>query len=169
MIRFILAALAAVLAVPAAAQAPVQAPSASYSAAKTPKVVSAAPMRLEGAVQAHRIELARPGATERAKLASLNGNRGTALSSPGMPQFIGFGRDVDAQKRRVDLSALTWTTTADGARVARIEVASLGAAGIRVAVRMPTTHPDVQVRFAGGTASAMTTSQPPLQSSSGRA
>src|SRR6186997_146188 len=107
MIRFILAALAAVLAVPAAAQAPVQAPSASYSAAKTPKVVSAAPMRLEGAVQAHRIELARPGATERAKLASLNGNRGTALSAPGMPQFIGFGRDVDAQKRRVDLSALT--------------------------------------------------------------
>ena len=126
MIRFILAALAAVLAVPVSAQAPVvQAPSASYSQAKTPKVMAAAPMRLEGAAQAHRIELARPGAAERAKLASLNGNRGTALSAPGMPQFIGFGREVDAQKRRVDLSALTWTTTADGARVARIEVACL--------------------------------------------
>jgi len=161
MIRFVLAALAAVLAMPAAAQAPVlQAPSASYSAAKTPKVMAAAPMRLEGAAQAHRIELARPGATERAKLASLNGNRGTALSAPGMPQFIGFGRDVDAQKRRVDLSALTWTTTADGARVARIEVASLGAAGIRVAVRMPTTHPDVQVRFAGGTSTQAIASVP---------
>jgi hypothetical protein len=160
MTRFILAALAAALAVPAAAQAPVtQAPSASYSAARAPKAAVAAPMRLEGAVQAHRVELARPGATERAKLAALNGN-GSALSAPGMPQFIGFGRDVDAQKRRVDPSALTWTTTADGARVARIEVASLGAAGIRVALRMPTTHPDVKVRFAGGTATQAVASVP---------
>jgi len=160
MTRFILAALAAALAVPAAAQAPVtQAPSASYSAARAPKAAVAAPMRLEGAVQAHRVELARPGATERAKLAALNGN-GSALSAPGMPQFIGFGRDVDAQKRRVDLSALTWTTTADGARVARIEVASVGAAGIRVALRMPTTHPDVKVRFAGASATQAVASVP---------
>jgi hypothetical protein len=161
MIRIILAALAAAFAAQAAAQAPVmQAPSASYSAGKAPKAITAAPMRLEGAVQAHRVELARPSATERAKLATANGNRGTALSAPGTPQYIGFGRDVEAPKRRVDLSALTWTTTADGARVARIEVASLGAAGIRVAVRLPTTHPDVTVRFAGGTSTRAIASVP---------
>lgn len=161
MIRLILAALAAVFAVQAVAQAPaMQAPSASYSAGKAPKAVVAAPMRLEGAVQAHRVELARPLAAEREKLTALNGNRGSALSAPGTPQFIGFGRDVDAPKRRVDLSTLTWTTTAEGARVARIEVASLGAAGIRVAVRLPSTHPDVTVRFAGGTATRAIASVP---------
>ena len=150
MIRIVLALLAAALAVPAHAQSPVmQAPSASYRAGRAPR----SRPRRACASKARRWRTASSsrarGATERAKLAALNGNRGSALAAPGTPQFIGFGRDVAADKRRVDLASLTWTPLADGARVARIEVASPGAAGIRVAVRMPATHPDVTVRFAG--------------------
>jgi hypothetical protein len=111
-------------------------------------------------VQALRVDLARPGAAERAKLATLNGDRGTALARPGMPQFIGFGRDVDAQKRRIELSSLTWTTTAEGARVARVEVASLGAAGITVAVRLPAMQPDATLRYAAATATQAIASVP---------
>jgi hypothetical protein len=112
------------------------------------------------ALQAHRIELARPGATE-AREAS---RRSTATAAPRCPRPECRNSSASAAtstpRSAVSTSALTWTTIADGARVARIEVASLGAAGIRVAVRMPTTHPDVQVRFAGGTSTQAIASVP---------
>ncbi|MEO8485995.1 MAG: hypothetical protein ABI585_06605 [Betaproteobacteria bacterium] len=152
--RWIVAALAAAFGVAAQAQAPtpvMQAGSATYRPAASAKAMVAPRMRLEGAAMARRVELARPTAAERAKLVALNRGAGSALAAPGTPQFIGFGRDVAAAERRVDLSALTWTTLADGAKVARIEVASAGAAGLRVAVRLPAMHPDVTVRFGAAT------------------
>jgi hypothetical protein len=150
MIRILLAALAAALAMPAAAQAPAMSvPSAAYQPGGA-KIASAPRMRLDGAAS-HRVDLPRPTATERAKLAQLNGTAGGAVARPGTRQFIGFGRDVAASAQRVDLAGLAWTTIDGGARVARVEVASLGAAGLRVAVRMSTRQPDLTVRFAGAT------------------
>ena len=160
-LRLGLAALAAALAVPAYAAEPVtQVGSAAYAASAAQKAATAPRMRLEGAAMTHRVELARPGADERAKLAALNRNAGSALSAPGTAQFIGFGRDVAAEKRRIELSALTWTPLAGGAHVARIEVASAGAAGIRVALRLQATHPDISVRFAKATAADAMASVP---------
>jgi hypothetical protein len=160
MIRILLAALVAALAVPAAAQAPAMSVgSAKYEPSGAQKVAAAPRMRLEG-TSSYRVELARPGADERAKLAALNRNGASLLARPGTPQFIGFGRDVAASQRRVDLASLAWTTLDGGARVARIEVASAGAAGLRVAVRMSQSHPDIQVRFAGASAAAAIASVP---------
>jgi hypothetical protein len=159
--RFALAALAAALWVPAFAAEPVtQVGSATYAPSTAQKVLAAPRMRLDGATMAHRVELARPGADERAKLATLNRNAGSAIAAPGTPQFIGFGRDVAPEKQRVELSSLTWTRLAGGTRIARIEVASAGAAGIRVAMRMPATHPDIMVRFAAASASDAMASVP---------
>jgi lysyl endopeptidase len=151
-IRSVLVLVAAALAVPVHAE-PVNGMSAArYEAAATPKATQAARMRAESTL-ARRVELAKPGLGEIAKLATLNRNGGSAFAAPGYPQFIGFGRDVDAEKRRVDLSALAWTTLDGGARVARVEIASAGAKSLRVALRLPATHPDVSVRFATPAAS----------------
>ena len=158
MIRIVLAALVAALAVPAAAQAPVTTvPSAAYKPSAVQKVASAPRMRLDGAAS-HSVELARPGAAERAKLAEMNGGGG--LARPGMPQFIGFGRDVAKSQRSVDLASLAWKAIDGGGHVARIEVASAGAAGLRVAVRLPQTHPDITVRFAGASSGTAIASVP---------
>ena len=160
MIRIVLAALVAALAVPAAAQAPVMsARSAAYKPQGEQKAVAAPRMRLGGA-SSHSVVLAQPLAAERAKLTQANSGRGSAIARPGMPQFIGFGRDVPVTESRVDLASLKWTVLDGGARVARIEVASTGAAGIRVAVRLAKTHPDISVRFAGASAPAAMASVP---------
>ena len=160
-LRLVVAAFVAALAFPVHAADPVtRVGSAAYTPSTAQKSTAAPRMRLEGAAMTHRVELSRPGAEERAKLAALNRTMGSALSAPGTAQFIGFGRDLAAEKRRIALASLTWTPLAGGARVARIEVASVGALGIRVALRLPATHPDIVVRFAAATAAEAMASVP---------
>ncbi|MEO5766128.1 MAG: serine protease, partial [Casimicrobiaceae bacterium] len=55
----------------------------------------------------------------------------------------------------IALSSLPWQTLADGSRAARIQVTSAEAAGLRVALQMPATDPDVSVRFAGADGGAV--------------
>ena len=105
---------------------------------------------LPAAAAARRIDLARPVAADEADLAAYNARR----SGKGQPLAIGFGRDVPHSVRTVALAGLAWTTTADGGRVARIEVASPGAAALRVALALPTASAGLSVRFAGAGAGA---------------
>ena len=116
-------------------------PAPAVAKAETP-----ARMRLDAARPTRRVELARPDAAESRKLIALNG--GSAIAAPGRPQFIGYGRDVPAPVRRVDLATLAWTTLPDGAKAARIEVDSPGAAGMRVALRLSGVDPAATLRFA---------------------
>ncbi len=81
---------------------------------------------LPAAAAARRIDLARPAAADEAALAAYNARR----EGKGQPLAIGFGRDVPHSVRTVALAGLAWTTAADGGRVARIEVASPGAAAL---------------------------------------
>ncbi|CAG0963710.1 lysyl endopeptidase [Burkholderiales bacterium] len=152
--RLWLGVLVAALAVPAQAQGLVTSVrGAEHRPATAAKAVPAPRMRLAGAAMAHRVALEAPTSAEREKLIALNRASGPAFAAPGRPQYVGFGREISVAKRSVDASSLTWTTLADGVRVARIEVASPGAASLRVAVRMAATHPDVAVRFAAPSAS----------------
>src|SRR5690606_13027690 len=94
---------------------------------------------------ARTIDLARPDASEAAALAAYNAGRG----GKGQPLAIGFGRDVPPAARSVALAGLAWTAAPDGGRVARIDVASPGAAALRVAVALPVASLGLSVRFAG--------------------
>ncbi len=155
-LRIVVAALAAALGTSIHAQpVPTQAgefrPSATVAAKAAPVAVR---MRLDGATPSRRVDLARPGAAEVRKLAELNGGGGIAAS--GRPQFIGFGRDLPEASRKVDLGALAWTAVGDGTRVARVEVSSPGAAGVRVALRLSAIDPAAIVSFAApGAADAL--------------
>ncbi len=100
---------------------------------------------LPAAAAARRIDLARPAAADEAALAAYNARRG----GKGQPLAIGFGRDVPHAARMVALAGLAWTTAADGARVASNEVASPGAAALRVALALPPASAGLSVRFAG--------------------
>ena len=62
---------------------------------------------------------------------------------------IGMTRDVPLADRAIDASSLPWLATSDGGYAARIDVRSPGAAGIRVALEMSESNPDVVLRFAG--------------------
>lgn len=62
---------------------------------------------------------------------------------------IGFARELAPADRAIDASALAWIPIADGGYAARIDVQSQGAAGVRIALAMAETNPDVTVRFAG--------------------
>ena len=152
--RFVVAALAAMRAVPGhAAEPATRAAGAQYRPASTAlKASVTVRMRAETTATSRRVELATPTAAERAKLVELNRNAGSVYAAPGRPQYIGFGRDVAAGDRRIDLSKLAWTTLADGDRTARIEVASRGAASMRVAVRLAQATPGLTVRFASASA-----------------
>ena len=117
--RFVVAALAAMLAVPGhAAEPATRAAGAQYRPASTAlKASVTVRMRAETTATSRRVELATPTAAERAKLVELNRNAGSVYAAPGRPQYIGFGRDVAAGDRRIDHSKLAWTTLADGDRV----------------------------------------------------
>jgi len=97
------------------------------------------------------IRLDAPSAQELAKLKSVNSNSKRAEQKRSLA--IGLARDVPADVRSVSASALTWTPVADG-RVARVDVTSIVAAGIRVALSITPTDPDVTVRFSGTAADA---------------
>lgn len=149
-VRFAVAALAAALALSVQAQTlPMRAGEsrpAANAAAKSSEAARTARMRVDGA-PARRVELAKPAASELRRLVELNGGD-SAIASPGRPQFIGFGRDVPAGARVVALDAAAWTSAAEGMRTLRVEVASPGAAALRVAIRLPAMPPGATVRFA---------------------
>ena len=155
--RFVVAALAAILAIPGQAAEPVtRVGGAEYRPASALKAAASVRMRVESAATSRRVELATPTSAERAKLVELNRNAGTVYAAPGRPQFIGFGRDVAATDRRIDLAKLAWTTLEGGDRVARVEVGSPSAASMRVAVRLAQATPGLMVRFAAGSAAGAT-------------
>lgn len=144
--------LAAVLAAPALRAAAVDGGAAERAAPPGVASVDAARPKaalvLPAAAAARRIDLRRPDAAEAAALAAYNARRG----GKGQPLAIGFGRDVPPAARSVALAGLAWTAAADGGRVARIDVASPGAAALRVALALPVASPGLSVRFAGADA-----------------
>lgn len=102
---------------------------------------AAASLQLVGSSAARVIALPAPSAIELATLNTL------PLPARAKPQAVGIGRDVAAGA--IDLSTLPWQTGLDGSRAVQVRVQSIGAAGLRVALRMPRTDPDVMVRIAG--------------------
>lgn len=97
-----------------------------------------------------RIDLPAPGAAEVASVAAFNARR----DGKGQPLAIGFGRDVASAVRRVRLSDLAWVAAPDGGRSARFDVASPGAAALRVALALPEGTAGLSVRFASKGAGA---------------
>ena len=112
------------------------APPADVRVVTPPKqAVLAAPAGLA----ARRIDLVRPGKDELATLPRPKSG----------PLAIGFGRAVPAAARDIALRDLTWVTTSGGARVAHVEIASPGAAAMRVAVAVDRPVDGMLVRFSG--------------------
>lgn len=152
-LRFTMAVLAAMFALPGFAAEPVARFSgAAYRPATVGKAAAAVPMRLEGGRATRHIDLAAPSAAERAQLARLNRSGKSAKSAAGRALFIGFGRDVASGQSRIDLAKLAWSTLDGGDRVARIEVGSATAAGMRIAVRLAQAVPGLSLRFASDSA-----------------
>lgn len=147
----------AAVAFPAFADAPINAvPPAAYRGPAAVK--SAAPrMALPPAAPAKRIDLAEPTATERDALKAHNA---PALARNGKPLkrslAIAMPRDVPSGVRSLALSALPWQALADGGRAARVEVASPGAAAMRVALELPPVGEGVTLLFAGNGTRAST-------------
>jgi len=137
--------MAAISGATAAVAAPVTAvPPAEYRPAALPK---SQPALLLGAnAPAMRITLPEPTAANR-MLAKAN--TVAPISGKGRPLQIGFGRDIPAAMRTLDLGALQWQLAPDGGRAARIEIESIGAMALRVALAMSATHPDLGVRLVG--------------------
>jgi hypothetical protein len=125
-------------------------PRAGEAAPPTP------PSLVTKAASATRIALAPPTAAELATLAARNAASATGAGKPQRkgPVAIAFPRDVPARSSRVPLRSLAWQTLDDGSRAARLDVASPGAAALRVALALPATDPALSVRFAGNGARA---------------
>ena len=71
-----------------------------------------------------------------------------------VPLAIGFARALPVASRAASLRDIAWTTVGDR-RVARIEVASPGAAAVRVALALPPSAPaGMMLRFQGSAARA---------------
>lgn len=155
-IRILAAAVvAAMLAVPGhAADTATRQTGAVYQSPLRHAAAAAAPMHVSRVAPSRSVDLAAPSEAERAGFAELNRNRGAKSSSFGRPRFIGFGRDIDVAERRIDLGELAWTALAGGERVARIEVASATAAGVRVALRLASPLEGVTFRFASAAAAS---------------
>jgi hypothetical protein len=126
-------------------------PPAEYRAAT---IAKKATLQLSTGASARRIELSAPSAADAAPMKSYNAASATGPDGKGHPLAIGFGRELPAAAHTVPLPELTWIAAADGGRTARIEIASPGAAALRVALVLPATHPDLSVRFAGSAANA---------------
>ena len=126
-------------------------PPAEYRADTMAKKAS---LQLSTGASARRIELNAPSAADAAPMKSYNAASATGPDGKGHPLAIGFGRELPAAARTVPLSELTWIAAPDGGRTARIEIASPGAAALRVALVLPAAHPDLSVRFAGSAPNA---------------
>ncbi|MFO1315964.1 MAG: serine protease [Burkholderiales bacterium] len=140
-----LACIVAALAAPALRAAATDGLSAPPGVAAGGGMPARAALVLPTVAAARTIGLARPDASEEAALAAYNARRG----GKGQPLAIGFGRDVPSAARRVALAELAWTASADGGRVARIDVTSPGAAALRVALALPVASAGLSMRFAG--------------------
>jgi lysyl endopeptidase len=159
--RFILASLMAigvpVTAAPAAPGFITAAPPADFL--PRPDLAKSASARLlsNGTGPARRVALAAPTEADAAGMKAHNrgGRAATAGVSPkGRPLAIGYGREVPAELRRIELASLDWIDSADGGRVARIEITSPGAAAVRVAFALASADPNITVRYAGSNATA---------------
>ena len=141
-------AAAATLASAAAPQG--AATSAPPTASRANGATAKAALVLVADTPSRRIDLPAPGAAEAASLAAFNAQRdGTA-----QPLAIGFGRDVATESGRVVLSDLAWVAAPGGGRSARIDVASPGAAALRVALALPEAVAGLSVRFAASAGDA---------------
>ncbi len=140
-------ALIALLAAPIAMAALVTAvPPAQYrggGVARAEAVVLAAPD-----VPALRVDLAPVAAGEEQAMRASNAAAG-AMTDKGRPLSIGFGRELGAAQRSIDLARLAWRTGADGNRYARIDVGSPGARAMRVALQLATAPAGLAFRFSG--------------------
>jgi lysyl endopeptidase len=96
---------------------------------------------------ARRVDLASPMAVEAESMRAYN--QAAAAAGKGLPLAIGFGREVPDEAREVSLASLDWRTDAGGGKSARIELASTGAAAMRVALVLQSAPPGVAFRFAG--------------------
>jgi lysyl endopeptidase len=113
-------------------------------ATATASVKAASALRLPMASASMTIALPELSAAEQASARTLP--VGNVKSKPIQ---IGIGRDVPVAQAKVAPGALVWRPTDDGGRAAQIVVTSVGAAALRVAIRMTQTDPDVVVRVQG--------------------
>lgn len=127
------------------------APGAEVRATAVP--LKAAPALAAPDATALRIVLPAPDAAEKRALLEANAKSSrTAYGKPApklRPLAIGYAREVPAAMRTIPLDQLAWTTIAEGARVARIEVVSPYAAALRLVLSMSEADPDLSVRFSG--------------------
>jgi hypothetical protein len=136
-----------------AARNVVAVPPADYRPAQV--VPKAAAMLVAPDAPAYRLALPAPSDAERESLKAQNAKRaeqrrvGRPTSIKSRPLAIGYPRELPSASRRIVLSDLAWQALPDGGRAARIEVASPGAAALRLSLSMPAAHPDLSVRFVG--------------------
>ena len=102
-------------------------------------------------IAAHRIALTAPSADE---LASVPAQDAAGMGK-AQPLAIGIGRALPRGSRTITLDSLAWVSIAGGARVAHVEVASPGAAALRVAVQASAAVDGLSMRFAGSDGNAL--------------
>jgi hypothetical protein len=153
------AAAAVVAAMSAHADVPITAvPPASMREDAAAKV-AAPKMALPPDAPGIRVMLPEPTSAERDALKARNATparRGDRKAAPKRSLAVAFPRDVPESSRRVPLATLPWQALANGTRVAKIDVASPGAAALRVALRMSTADAGTTLRFSGNGAHAQT-------------
>jgi hypothetical protein len=102
-----------------------------------------------------RLALPAPSDAERESLKAQNAKRaeqrrvGRPTSIKSRPLAIGYPRELPSASRSIVLSDLAWKALPDGGRATRIEIASPGAAALRLSLSMPAAHPDLSLRFVG--------------------
>jgi hypothetical protein len=114
-----------------------------------PATTQKAQLLLPADAPALRIALPLPAASEVESMKSYNAAAVSARGGKGQPLAIGFGREVPASTRSIVLADLTWQADAAGGQSARIEVASPGAAALRVALQLSGAPGGLSLRFAG--------------------
>lgn len=108
-----------------------------------PRSIGQAVMMTEKAAAPERF-LGRAAATHRVALDPMSAKElnlqlkaaATRTTAQRQPNVIGLGRDVPSSMQSVPFSSLQWETVTNGVRVARMEVAIPGAAGMRVGYRV---------------------------------
>jgi hypothetical protein len=109
-------------------------------------------MLLAPGAPAWRIALPEPSDAERALLKARNASTpaaGAKASALKGPLALAFPRSVPAGSEAIALDQLNWQALADGRHAAKIEVASPGAAALRIALKLAATDPGVSLRFSG--------------------
>lgn len=154
-LRGIVLAVAAFVVWPALTQAAITAvPPAAY---RTPSTLKAAPvaMMLPQGAPAARVALPEPTAAERALLPAHNAAVPGAQGKAALKALaVAFPRNIPEGSRTIALAALPWQPLGDGSRAARLDVASPGAAALRVALALSANVPGVTLRFTGNGANA---------------